>query len=110
MTWLHDRNKQREKDRIVRFLKQSVFYPYYLEEQMLREFTMLSRVKALPFGKILNWKDEDGSCKLAVVYKGVIGIEYQWKRMLKLAEVTRGMFLANRYIRDDIEELDDLSL
>ena len=71
---------------------------------------MLSRVKPLPFGKVLSWKDEDGSNKLAVVYKGVVGIEYEWKRRLHLAEVTRGMFHANRYIRDDDEELDAVSL
>ena len=29
---------------------------------------------------------------------------------MQLAEVTRGMFLANRYIRDEVEELDYLSL
>lgn len=71
---------------------------------------MLSRVKSLPFGKSLNWKDEDGSSKLGVVYKGVVGIEYQWKRRLQLAEITKGMFIANRYIRDEVEELDSVSL
>jgi hypothetical protein len=35
---------------------------------------MLSRVKHLSFGKALNWKDEDGSSKLAVIYRGVVGI------------------------------------
>jgi hypothetical protein len=88
---------------MVRFLKQAVFYPFYLEEQLIREFVLLSRIKTLPFGKALNWKDEDGSCKLAVIYRGVIGIEYQWKRRLQLTELTKGMFLANRYIRDEIE-------
>jgi hypothetical protein len=71
---------------------------------------LLIRIKHLPYSKHLNWKDEDGSFKLAVVYKGVISIEYPWKRNIQIAEVTRGMFLTNHYIKDEIEELEDYSL
>jgi hypothetical protein len=69
----------------------------------MKEFAMVLRIKHLPYNKTFNWKDDDGSLKLAVIYRGVISIEYQWKRTVQIAEITKGMFLTNHYIKDDIE-------
>jgi hypothetical protein len=82
-----------------------LFYPYYLEEEFIKEFAMLTRIKKLGFNKCLNWKDEDGSHKIGIVYKGVISIEYPWKRNVQICEITKGMFFTNHYIKDDLEEI-----
>lgn len=78
-------NQVREKEKILRFIKSHVFYPSYLEDQLVREFAMVLRIKSLPYGKLFSWKDEDGSCKFAVIYRGVVSIEYQWKRNIQIA-------------------------
>ena len=55
----------------------------------------------------LNWKDEDGSHKIAVIFRGLLSIEYPWKRNIEVAQLTRGMFITNHYIKDAIEEIQE---
>lgn len=86
-----------------KFIKSNIFAPYYLEDNFVKEFAMLVRIKKMSYNKLLNWKDEDGSLKIGVVYRGIISIEYQWKRNIQICEITRGMFITNHYIKDEME-------
>jgi len=61
------------------------------------------RIKKLGYNNRLNWKDEDGSHKIGVVFKGILSLEYVWKRKLEIAQLTRGMYITNHYIKDQIE-------
>lgn len=65
-------------------------------------------MKRLKYNKSLNWKDEDHSHKIAAIYRGVVNIEYQWKRNIEVAQLAKGMYIANHYIKDQIEEIQDL--
>lgn len=69
----------------MKFIKSNIFYPCYLEDELAKEFSGLIRVKHLRYNKCLNWKDDDGSLKLGIVYKGIVGIEFDWKRRVQLA-------------------------
>ena len=77
-----------------------MFYPYYLEENYVQQFIPLMRIKKLTFNSCLNWKDEDKSLKIGVIFRGVLSIEYQWKRNIEVAQLTKGMFITNHYIKD----------
>lgn len=80
-----------------------MFYPYYLQDQHVKEFYPLIRIKRLRYNKYLNWKDQDHSNKIAVIFRGLINIEYQWKRTIQVAQLAKGMFISNHYIKDQIQ-------
>lgn len=50
----------------------------------------------MSFGSVLDWRDEDGASKIAIIFKGAIVVEYPWRRIIKLAEITEGMMFCNR--------------
>jgi hypothetical protein len=76
----------------------------------MQEFLPLARIKRLKYGQSLNWKDEDGSHKIGIVYKGLISIEYHWKRNIEVMQITKGKYITNHYIKDEIEEIQDYEL
>ena len=66
---LKNLHQVREIDSIRKFIKSNVFYPYYLEENNVQQFISLIRIKKLRYNSCLNWKDEDGSHKIGVVFR-----------------------------------------
>ena len=54
------------------------------------------RVEYLSFGSVLDWRDEDGASKITIIFKGAIVVEYPWRRIIQLAEITEGMMFCNR--------------
>lgn len=100
----------RQIETIKKFVKLSLFYPYYIEEQHVQQLISLIRIKKLGYGKALNWKDQDGSHKIGVVFQGTLSIQYPWKRNIQIAQLNKGKFITNHYIKDQLEEIQEYAL
>ena len=47
----------RQKESIRKFIKSHIFYPYYIDEESLKDFAYLIRTAKLRANEAVRWKD-----------------------------------------------------